>query len=59
MDWTALKLMLEGIEPGRLRKRYRLPKTLKDSPSNTSSKRTSELQCADGTGAQEQAPERG
>lgn len=23
MDWTALKLMLEGIEPGRQRKRYR------------------------------------
>ena len=25
-DWTGLKLLLEGIEPGRLRKRYRLPK---------------------------------
>ena len=24
MDWTALKLMLEGIEPGKRRKRYRL-----------------------------------
>lgn len=24
MDWTALKLMLEGIEPGKWRKRYRL-----------------------------------
>lgn len=23
MDWTALKLLLEGIEPGRRRKRYR------------------------------------
>jgi transposase len=23
MDWTGLKLMLEGIEPGKLRKRYR------------------------------------
>ncbi|MBV8049289.1 MAG: IS66 family insertion sequence element accessory protein TnpB [Paludibacterium sp.] len=22
MDWTALKLLLEGIEPGRRRKRY-------------------------------------
>ena len=22
MDWTGLKLMLEGIEPGRVRKRY-------------------------------------
>ena len=26
MDWTALKLMLEGIEPGRRRKRYALAK---------------------------------
>jgi transposase len=26
MDWTGLKLMLEGIEPGRLRKRYKGPK---------------------------------
>ena len=26
MDWTALKLLLEGIEPGRWRKRYRLPR---------------------------------
>lgn len=25
MDWTGLKLMLEGIEPARQRKRYRLP----------------------------------
>jgi transposase len=24
MDWTGLKLLLEGIEPGRQRKRYRL-----------------------------------
>jgi transposase len=23
MDWTALKLLLEGIEPGKRRKRYR------------------------------------
>jgi len=26
MDWTQLKLMLEGIEPGRQRKRYKQPK---------------------------------
>jgi transposase len=26
-DWTGLKLLLEGIEPGRIRKRYRLPET--------------------------------
>ena len=35
MDWTALKLMLEGIEPGRLRKRYRLPRSGQKTASNT------------------------
>jgi len=36
MDWTALKLLLEGIEPGKWRKRYRL--TLeKKSDTNTES----------------------
>ncbi len=25
MDWTGLKLLLEGIEPRRVRKRYRRP----------------------------------
>ncbi len=25
MDWTELKLLLEGIEPGRRSKRYRMP----------------------------------
>jgi transposase len=59
MDWTALKLMLEGIEPGRLRKRYRLPKSLKKCPSNTFSGGCDSVRCADGTGADEQAPERG
>lgn len=34
MDWTALKLMLEGIEPGRWRKRYRL-KQDKSASTNT------------------------
>lgn len=27
MDWTQLKLMLEGIEPGRQRKRFQYPKS--------------------------------
>jgi hypothetical protein len=36
MDWTGLKLLLEGIEPGRQRKRYSLPATLRNSPQNTS-----------------------
>jgi transposase len=58
MDWTALKLMLEGIEPGRVRKRYRLPKSLQKTPSNTSSNGRAPLQCIDGTSADEQAPER-
>ena len=59
MDWTALKLMLEGIEPGRLRKRYRLPKSYQKAASNTSSLSTNSLQCTDGTRVTEQAPERG
>lgn len=59
MDWTALKLMLEGIEPGRLRKRYRLPKPLSKTASNTSSDGATALQCVDGIGAEKQAPERG
>jgi transposase len=25
MDWTGLKLMLEGIEPARFKKRFSLP----------------------------------
>ena len=59
MDWTALKLMLEGIEPGRLRKRYRLPKSLQKPASNTSSDEATALQCVDGIRAENQAPERG
>jgi transposase len=59
MDSTALKLMLEDIEPVRLRKRYRLPQSLQKYPSNTSSGGSDSLQCADGTSADEQAPERG
>src|SRR3569833_3050260 len=58
MDWTALKLMLECIEPGRLRKRYRLPKSLQKPASNTSSDGATPLQCVDGICAENQAPER-
>ena len=25
MDWTSLKLLIEGIEPKRVRKRYKMP----------------------------------
>jgi transposase len=35
MDWTALKLMLEGIEVGKWRKRYRL-KQERSTNTNTS-----------------------
>ena len=35
MEWTGLKLLLEGIEPGRQRKRYRLPMSIKQHRSNT------------------------
>ncbi len=59
MDWTALKLMLEGIEPGKQRKRYRLPKTLQVRLDNTSSNTEHGLQSADGSSAEAEAPERG
>jgi len=57
MDWTALKLMLEGIEPGRQRKRYRLPKPCVGARSNTSSNTERGLQSADGPSAEPKAPE--
>jgi hypothetical protein len=59
MDWTGLKLMLEGIEPRSQKKRYRLPKSLQNSTSNTSSNTVSALSSADGPRTDEQAPERG
>ena len=59
MDWTGLKLMLEGIEPGKQRKRYRLPESAQKSPSNTSSNSRALLQYTDGSSTPEQAPERG
>ncbi|MDD5405283.1 MAG: IS66 family insertion sequence element accessory protein TnpB [Sulfuricella sp.] len=35
MDWTGLKLLLEGIEPGRYRKRYRHPDETPEKRSTT------------------------
>ena len=35
MDWTGLKLLLEGIEPARRRKRFLLCSTPSESPSGT------------------------
>jgi len=59
MDWTALKLMLEGIEPGKRRKRYQLPKSLQKSYSNSSSNTLDPLQFRNAPSTSEQAPERG
>jgi transposase len=36
MDFTGLKMLLEGIEPMRVRKRYRLPRVFQKLPPNTS-----------------------
>ena len=58
MDWTGLKLMLEGIEPGRRRKRYRLPQSLQNSMSNASSNTTAAVPSGDGPSANAQVPER-
>jgi transposase len=33
MDWTGLKLMLEGIEPKRVRRRYQRPSQMAVNPS--------------------------
>jgi hypothetical protein len=51
MDWTGLKLMLEGIEPGKQRKRYRLPEARRNSRSNTSSNSNALLEYIDGSSA--------
>jgi hypothetical protein len=58
MDWTGLKLLLEGIEPARQRKRYRLPESLQKSHPNTSSNSEDLLQYRDGSGAAEQTLDR-
>jgi transposase len=61
MDWTGLKLMLEGIEAGKRRKRYQLPKSAQKSSksdSNTSPNNFNPLQSAHASSAVEQPPER-
>lgn|SRR5487761_31224 len=58
MDWTGLKLLLEGIEPGKQRKRYRLPESRIKSQSNTSSNRSALVKYTDGSSADREAPER-
>ncbi len=58
MDWTGLKLLLEGIEPGKQRKRYRLPESRIKSQSNTSSNSDALVKYTDGSSADREAPER-
>ena len=62
MDWTELKLMLEGIEIGKRRKRYQLPKSVQNSfeksLSNPSSNNNNPLQFSHASSAAEQPPER-
>jgi len=36
MDWTTLKMMLEGIEPTRVRKRFNLPSKDTETRANAS-----------------------
>lgn len=45
MDWTGLKLLLEGIEPGRRRKRFQLT----HAPENPAHERCHEVNCSDVT----------
>ncbi|MGH8268555.1 MAG: IS66 family insertion sequence element accessory protein TnpB [Steroidobacteraceae bacterium] len=60
MDFTGLKMLLEGIEPRRVRKRYRLPSAVQSSVSlsNTSSNTSDPLPLRHGSSPTEQAPER-
>ena len=59
MDFTALKLLLEGIEPGRQRKRYSLAESLQKSHSNSASNTFDPLQCRNGSSAADNTTERG
>lgn len=58
MDWTGLKLLLEGIEPGKQRKRYRLPESRIKSQSNASSNNHALIKYTDGSSAEPEASER-
>jgi transposase len=59
MDFTDLKMLLEGIEPARVRKRYRLPSASQSSVSlsNASSNTSDPLPFIHGSSPIEQAPE--
>lgn len=57
MDWTGLKLLLEGIEPGRQRKRYQLPKSLQKNSASPASTLFAPLQCSDASSVANKAAE--
>jgi transposase len=57
MDWTALKLMLEGIEPARQRKRYRLQQSSTKSVPEASADSRALLQSAHATTGATRAPQ--
>lgn len=57
MDWTALKLMLEGIEPARQRKRYRLQQSSRKSVPEASADSRALLQSAHATTGATRAPQ--
>ena len=50
MDWTGLKLLLEGIEPGRRRKRYQLA----PAPESAAHNLRDDINCSDVTTRSEQ-----
>lgn len=58
MDWTGFKLLLEGIEPGKQRKRYRLPESTQKTHPNTVSNSRALVQYIDGASADREAPKR-
>lgn len=45
MDWTGLKLLLEGIEPGRRRKRFQLARV----QAGAAHEQRDEINCSDVT----------
>jgi transposase len=58
MDWTGLKLMLEGIEPGKQRKRYHLRKKAQKCGENARPNAGAALHCAHASSATDHVAER-
>lgn len=57
MDWTGLKLLLEGIEPLRQRQRYRLQKTLQKKADSSAAMQCAPLQYNDASSVAEHVTE--